>query len=626
MKPNSIKGTLIVAAGVLISLTVLVGLWSAIGFAHMGRKIGEEIKQSRDTIELASALSGSLEREDDALLLSMTPEEERAKRELNAQRKSSALTYEKLLPLLTEPAEKEAAAQLKAHVEEYRAKGDELKGLRDRQAAQEFYHHSVNPLLRLAVADCTHIRELNFQSIESAGVAVRDEAMTLTWIVVGILLLAAFLSAIVVARLAKSVVRPIQELSRTVEAIREGRLDEKVPVRSGNELGRLAEGVNRMAEGLAEFRRVNIGEVVRAKERLEATLAALPDAIFLVDPDGQIVSTSPLARKMFGAETQAVRRIYDLLLPTDCLSALSDVLRGTASKDVPTDLSKSIPVTLEGRVRQFLPRALPVPGFSGERTGAVLMFYDVTPFAKLDELRSEMVAVASHELKTPLTTLRMNLHLLGEGMENLSEKQREVLSTALVGCEELSVTVEELLDLTRIEAGQLRLSYSHLDVRAVVSQLAESMKGRFEGAEILLDLKLPDEPVVVHGDLSRLRIAVSNILTNALKYTPHRGRVTIEVTQDKGAGNGQHPSIHLSITDTGPGIAPALREKVFEKFFRVEDGSRGSGGGTRGTGIGLYLCRQIIEAHGGTVACLGAEKEPGARFVISLPGETPAAG
>ncbi|HLY11115.1 MAG TPA: ATP-binding protein [Planctomycetota bacterium] len=621
MNFRHLKTSFILAGGLVVATTVAGGIWSSLTFLRLSQLTGREIQTSKETIQLASEISGSLEREDDALLLSTAGERDRARAELGKERSGSERAYQRLVASLNESAEKTAAVDLKGHLAEYRRAGDALLSTADPAAARDFYHRFVNPALRHAVGDCSSIRELNFRSIEAAGVGARDEAARSTWIVLGISAAALVISSLVALRLARSVVGPVTELSQSLDAVRTGDFDRRISLPSKNELGRLAEGFNRMAAALAEFQRLNVREVVKAKERLEATLAALPDAVFLLDSDGGIVSMSPPARKMVGDDADKVRRIYDLLLPTDCLTAIGRALKGDSSAEAPADLGRTIPISLAGRTRSMLPKVLPVSGVSGGRSGAVVVFYDVTELAKLDELRTEMVAVASHELKTPLTTLRMNLLLLQESMKELSGSQKEMFDTALLGCRELQNTVDELLDLTRIEAGQLRLSMDRVDVNALVGELVVSQSSRFDGAQIHLEYVEASSSCTVRGDAARLRIALLNILGNALKYTPPRGTVRVRVSS--GGSQDRHgvPLVEISVTDTGPGIKYEYREKVFEKFFRVEHHTGGDKPGVGGAGIGLYLTRQIIEAHGGSIRCDAGENGCGTRFAVCLAAE-----
>ncbi len=499
--------------------------------------------------------------------------------------------------------------------------GNGLAAVRQPDAGTR-YHEQVNPALRQAVGDCAKLRELNFRSMQLAGIRARDEAQRATVLVAAISAGALVLSTFVAVLLARMVLRPISDLTTSVEALRFGDFDRRVQVNSADELGQLADGFNRMAEALAEFRRSNLGEVLRANETLEATLAALPDAVIVVNPDGQVVSMNSLARAVLQATgTFVPGRIEDLPFPAQDLRAIRDALRGERTSETRAELSRAFSVSLDGRHCKFLLMVIPIPEFVVGRYGAVAVLYDVTDIARLDELRMELVAVASHELKTPLTTLRMNLLLLGERAENLTPRQQEILAAAVLGCQELASTIDELLDLTRIEAGQLRLAQDLVDLYAVIEQAVGALRQRYEDAEITLRVIQDCRQAIVRGDVARLSVVFTNLLTNALKYTPCGGAVMIRVSSRQNAAADGKRLLHLAVTDTGPGIPAEFRERVFEKFFRVEQHRGSDLNGTRGAGIGLYLCRQIIEAHGGSIWCEPGDGGLGTQIAILLRSE-----
>jgi NtrC-family two-component system sensor histidine kinase KinB len=472
------------------------------------------------------------------------------------------------------------------------------------------------------VADCGRLREQSFGAMRRGGIEARNRARRAGVIVAGLSLAALACSALVALRLARAILGPVRELTRGVEAIRDDDLTHRVGVDSSDELGRLAEGFNRMAERLREYRDSSLGELLLAKATLESTLAVLPDAVIVIAPDGRIVATNAVAKTILrtsGGEEPG--RIQTLPLPADVLRAVEETLHG-GRDGVRSDLSQALTVCVDGRPLRLLVTVAPIPEFVPRRRGAVLVLADVTDFARLDELRSELVAVASHELKTPLTSLRMDLLLLGERAENLTPRQIEILSAAVRAGEELAGTIDELLDLTRIEAGQLRLQRERVDLDALTEQVARSLRPRFEDATIRLHV-LHDAPApIVLGDAARLRIVFNNLLDNALKYTPSGGEVAIRLASGQNVATGGRQFLHISVTDSGPGIPPEYHERVFEKFFRVEHQEKCGAEGVRGVGIGLYLCRQIIEAHGGSIRCEVDAAGRSTRIAIHLGTET----
>jgi NtrC-family two-component system sensor histidine kinase KinB len=613
------------------------------------------LRESQETIDLTARLADTLEREDDALLLALSGKPKGAQAEVARQRRDFDEAYARLLPGLSDAEEQAAAKALHTHVDGYRRSGDVLlkdatqanarelyhaqvnpalrkavadcgrireltfRGIQNVGRARDFYHEEVNPALRKAVADCARIRELNFNTMQQIGVDASIETRRSTLIVAGIALVALGLSTLVMVLLAQRIVRPVRELTRSVDAIRRDDFKTRVHVDTNDELGELAQGFNRMAETLGEYRESSLGELLLAKSTLEATMAALPDAVIVVDPDGLIVAKNPLAEKILKAiGDRKTERFEDLPLARGILKDVRETLRTGQAGAARPDLNQALPVTVDGRPLKMLASVVPIPQYLPRRAGAAIVLADVTDFARLDELRGEVVAVASHELKTPLTSLQMNLLLLREQPGNLSARQQEILTAAVEGAEELATTIDELLDLTRIEAGQLQLVKQRVDLDTLVQQVARTLRPRFEDAEVSLRIVEDAPDPVVQGDPARLRIVFVNLLTNALKYTPRGGDVTVRLASGQNASPARSSTLQITVTDTGPGIPPELCERVFEKFYRVEDHRADGSKGVRGTGIGLYLCREIIEAHRGTISCAPGENGRGTQIAIHL--------
>jgi NtrC-family two-component system sensor histidine kinase KinB len=209
--------------------------------------------------------------------------------------------------------------------------------------------------------------------------------------------------------------------------------------------------------------------------------------------------------------------------------------------------------------------------------------------------------------------------MLGEGAGGMSERQRELLAAAVAGCEELGLTIEELLDVTRIEAGQLRLNVAPVDLVAVLTAVQGSMQTRFDDVGVRLVIIPEAKPVLLRGDPARLGSVFANVLSNALKYSPAGGVVEVRLSSRQNAQDGATGSLQVAVSDQGPGVPAEFRERVFEKFFRVEHHVTDRGERVRGTGIGLYWCREIVKAHGGTITCEPGDGGTGTRFVVTLP-------
>jgi NtrC-family two-component system sensor histidine kinase KinB len=447
------------------------------------------------------------------------------------------------------------------------------------------------------------------------------EARWAMWVVAGIAVGALLLSSCIAVMLTRRVVGPVYLLTQAAEALGTGDFARRVDIRSPDELGRLAAGFNRMATALAEMQRLNVAQVLEAKGLLEATLEAIPDAVLLCNAQEHVVSANQAARVALGLlDYDTLTPLGTLPVSPACAQAVREALAGHHPPAPSADLRDAFPLVVHGTQVKLLPVVIPVPHFVEQGHGAVFVLYDVTAFAKLDELRMELIAVASHELKTPLTTLTMTLLMLREEEAALHERQRLMLTSALAAADDLGKTIDELLDLTRVDAGQLRLATERLDLCRLVDEAVRQYGSRFEEAGVRLESQKDTPSAFCQGDAVRLLLVLNNVLANALKYSPLGGMVRVTVSRQN-AGSRDGAVLHLAVTDAGPGIPAEFRERVFEKFFRVEHHRQVDVKERKGTGIGLYLCQHIITAHGGHIWCDAGAHGVGTCIAITLPGE-----
>ena len=619
MIPGRLRVRFVVAAGLLVLTTVTASVWTFVALDRLSNVVTDTVTQSESVTAVTSRLAGALEREDDAVLLILAGDA-RGTQALARERAVVDRAVDDLFGVLEPNDERELATPLRLELRAYRRASDDVVSMATERDALVQYHRAANPVLRRAVALTTSIRDRHFELAQRAVAGARDEAANARRVVLVITLAALAIAGVVAWHLTRTVVGPVRLLTRGANALRRGDFNERIDVASHDELGELAGTFNQMAADLAEFRRTNIGEVVNAKNTLEATLEALPDAVVLLDNDGDVQSMNRAAVSALAfAGMRDVRRLEDLQLEGLDVAAVKRAIASGAAPVSAIDLARTIRVEQDGVVRRLLPRVVPVAGLTPRPGGAVLLLYDVTDLVRLDEMRSELVAVASHELQTPLTTLRMTLLMLRERSEAMPAREQELVATSLIGVEQLTEIVREFLDLTRIEAGELRLDLEPVDLGPMLRDALWRTDGqlRAQGISTGVDID-PDLPVVL-ADPVRLRAVFDNILSNALKYTPGGGRISIEGGRAVVAHVAVPAHVSVRIADSGPGVPPAFRSRIFDKFFRLEHHQTRSLSEARGAGIGLYMCRQIVELHGGTIACDAGVNGQGTSIIVTLP-------
>jgi signal transduction histidine kinase len=621
--PGRLRVRFVVAAGLLVLTTVTASVWTFLALSRLSGVVTDTVRQSESVTAVTARLAGALEREDDGVLLILAGDT-RGTQVLARERAVVDKAVADLFQVLGPDDERELASPLQRELAAYRRSADDVVSIASEPEALVQYHQTANPVLRRAVGLTTTIRDRHFELARQAVAVTRDEAAAARRAVLLITLVALGIAGAVAWHLTSTVVGPLRRLTRGANAIREGRFSERIDVAPGDELGDLASVFNHMAEDLAEFRRTNVSEVVRAKNTLEATLEALPDAVVLLDARGQIQSMNRSAVSVLASGgVHEPRSLIDLRLDGLDLNAITNAVVDGADAVPPPDLARTIRIEQNSVVRRLLPRVVPVPTLNPQQAGAILLLYDVTDLVRLDEMRSELVAVASHELQTPLTTLRMTLLMLQEGSHALPLRQQELVATSLMGVAQLSETVHEFLDLTRIEAGQLRLNLEPVHMPIVVAEALRRVESQAAAQRISLTSRVDPTLPRIWGDPLRLRVVFDNILSNALKYTPAEGDVTIESEPIASSGAAEPDVVAISIADTGVGVPPAFHSRIFDKFFRLEHHQIEARPAARGAGIGLYMCRQIVELHGGRISCRSGSGEQGTCITIELPARAP---
>ena len=431
----------------------------------------------------------------------------------------------------------------------------------------------------------------NMKPIDGQAKALADSASRLMLILaaVGIAVAVAF-----IAVMGRSILSPIETLTRSAREIEQGNLDLVVQVNSRDELQQLAEAFNSMAAKLREYRRTNRAKLVRTQQTTQLAINSLPDVVAIVSPAGVVEMANSAAEKLFGLHP-------DMRVSEMRAGWLGELFARTSTTLLPVEprgYESALQVLDEGGgERFFLPHAVPILDEDHQLLGVTVVLADVTNLRRLDEMKSGMLAVVSHELKTPLTSIRMGVHLLlEERIGALNSQQNDLLVAVRDDSDRLNGIVSNLLDMGRIEAGRALMDLKPEPADAVVGDSTEPLRSAFGDRGVQLRTELPSDLPTILVDRMRIGLVFSNLLTNALKYTAPGGEVCIRAE----AGD---DNVTFSVTDTGTGIPADYLPQIFERFFRVP----GQNGAT-GAGLGLAISREIVEAHGGQIK---VESTPG---------------
>jgi signal transduction histidine kinase len=601
----------------LIPLLLLLAVLGSAGVAlllRLGNSINEILRENYASVIAMERLNESLERIDSSYQIAMSgSDDQELVHKARQQYESNWKLYVDELQIeqgnITLPGEADLVRQLEALTEEYRTRGDDFySGSESETGQREAYYGKPSGLLetfgRIKDVSGTILR-INQQNMEDSGRRARQLALdSLTWFGAG-LALAILLAGISAWHTVRTILQPIQSMTLAAQEISAGNPDQVVPYAGPDELGHLARAFNTMARHLRDYRQSQSEQLLRAQQTIQATIDSFPDPVLVIDLDGAVEMANPAARRMMGVvPKQKGHAASGIWHPLDPLrQPLAEALQGQRDY-LPEGFDRAILVGSNGRERALLPRILTIRDPPGNTLGAAVVLQDVTRLRLLDQVKSNLVATASHELKTPLTSIRLAVHLLlEESVGPLTPKQMELLLDARENSERLLTMINNLLDLARLEKGSRQLDVRPASPESLLQAAADAVRPRAEdkGVEIVLDVPQGLPPVAV--DAARLGHALRNLLDNALTYTDRGGRITLSASADS-------EFVTLSVADTGIGIPREHIPHVFEKFFRVPGQSRGTG-----TGLGLAIVNEVVAAHGGTITC---ESEPGAGTVFRL--------
>ena len=364
-----------------------------------------------------------------------------------------------------------------------------------------------------------------------------------------------------------------------------------------------------MASHLAEYRNSSLGELLQAQEALQAAIDSLPDPVVVFGVAGDMRNVNRAAELLLGLHVETATK--DPLQDVDpsvrtVLEQLRTHVLSGKGPFLPKGFEDAIRVPSREGDTYLLPRATPVYEMGGTLIGATVILQEVTRLRRFDELKNNLVATVAHEFRTPLTSLRMAIHLcLEQAVGPITEKQADLLHAAREDCERLQAMVDDLLDLSRMEAGRIELNLRAVSPTVLIKGAAETHRALAEEHGIQLRTVLPTNDNEVFVDPERIAIVLANLVTNALRHTPAGGQITI-------AARPIHNQVRFEVTDTGTGIPHAYQSRVFDKFFRVPGVSGGA------AGLGLSIVKEIVEEHDGEIG-LDSEEGEGSTFWFTLP-------
>ncbi len=577
---------------VLVAINLAVSAWAIYNFGRLTNSLNTILNENFPDIMSAEKMASAIEQHESALWLFMNKDINNAKIKLTQAKDDFFQSYETANEDRRLPDVGPILDNIRLTYEGYLINVDTLTEYVRRKEfdnAKAYYANIVRPFSQRLADNCFWLIEINqneMQKVARQTKTATDEAIIT--VLFGSFL-AAGLSIMTMLQFTRRIIVPAERLTQTVNRIGRGRLDLKIDIQTDDEIGELSREFNKMTERLRKFEELNIDQIVSEKQKSEAIVENISDAIILCDAENRIVLMNKSAEELLNLdEAKALGQpLVNVVHEERLLSLLRSPRENTESH------SPYLQFQFNGRHMYVRPRISEIIAPTGTRRGIVLILQDVTQFKELDRMKSDFMAAVSHEFRTPLTSINMSIDILRQQLLGpLTSAQREILDASKQDCERLTKLVLDLLQLSRLESGKIVFREEPLDIAKIINDSLRSFELPFKDKGVALQISVDQNLPKILGDEQQFSWVISNLVSNALRYTPGGGSVQIR------ARSHHDGFLLVQVADTGRGIAPEYIEKIFDKFVQVKqtfDATPGS------IGLGLAISKEIIEMYGGRI-------------------------
>lgn len=590
---KSLKFKIIFIFVTMLIIFTFSSIWSIINFNRLSKSIDNIMESNYRSIEAAQNMIIAIERQDSAELEHMFSQRNEKVLVFNENEKVFITWLSRAEDNVTEVGEQEILERINTHYVEYINSFNYLISLKQEAGSSElndYYYNKNFPIFEKTKGACRDLLALNQNSMLKRKDSAHEIAIKATVTTIAISMGAIVISLILVTLLANKIVKPLYDFIEKTKKISEGNYNQKLDITGDDEIAKLATEFNNMAEKLVSYDEQSISNLREEKNKSEAIVSSISDGIIVTDNEHRLKLVNHKAEIIFNiSEHQVLNKHLLEIINNDKLFSLFKM-----ANEHPFDSSYKKYDDIELQTMQgtayFRINVRPILMKSGDRFGMVALIQDITKIKEVDKMKSDFVSTVSHEFRTPLTSITMAVGLLLEEIPGtLTDKQRELVDAIKEDSERLNKLVGELLDLSKLESGKMKLDYQAHHINESIDYVMKFFKLQIEdiGAKLIKDI--PEELHEVQIDISKISWVISNLIGNAIRYIPKDGTGTVKVSIKEIYGKQI-----VSISDNGTGINETLQKHIFDKFVQGPDGLGGAG-------LGLAICKEIVRAHGGDI-------------------------
>lgn len=604
---KTLKGKISSVYLCLVLVIAIVGAVSVLNLYESSRAINGLMTDNYKSINAVNNMLEALERQDSSMLIYINADRQKGIDLFTQNSSAFSSWYNVENNNITEPHENDYVEKINNYYTMYIRSFSQLQEIRNNQGADkatEYYNTQIMPNFNNLKQELKDLSLLNEKAMFDDKNNATSSAEQSTYIIL-IASCIAVIGGFLLSRFSTNrFLKPIYSLTEAVKLAKPGSLDRQVSIDSQDEVGVLASEFNNLTGRLQQYERSTLGNLMAEKNKSLAIVKSISDPLIVLDTNYKIMLLNNACEEFFNIREENVinKHFLEAIRNGEVFDHISSVLNSRE------DYKEKIILVRSKDDFYFNVLVTTIKDIDTNITGLIVAFQDVTRLKKLDKVRANFIATISHEFKTPLASIIMGTSMiLEERMGILNEEQRSVLNTINEDETRLSNLVNELLQLSKLESDRAIFNFEPCSIEGIAETSIKQFFEQAQKKEVALYSDIDDKLPKVEADFEKITWVINNLIANAIKYTNAGDEICIKARVEEN-------QMFVSVRDTGYGIPPEYLDKIFDKFIQI----KGQDSEIRGTGLGLVIVKEIIEAHKGRVWC-ESKLDVGSTFTFTLP-------
>lgn len=604
---KTLKGKVSVLYLSLVALIAVVGITASANLFNLSEAIDGLMIANYKSINAAAKMTEAIERQDSAVLIYINVSTKRGKELFTASNEEFLKWFNVDANNITEGGEKELIDNIQTSYFRYENLFLDLQEVFTKQGTEQaniFYNDKILPEFINTKNALKELSLMNEKAMFSSKDGATEHAKNSMYFVLGTSIFATILGFGVSRFFTNRFLTPITQLTQTMKLVKAGDLNQQSHINTQDEIGELAIEFNNMTKRLQQYEQSTMGQLLVEKNKSLAIVKSISDPLIALDTDYRIILVNDAFEGIFNVEEEVLVNKH--------------FLEGIRNGEIFDFISSAYKSEDESRQKIFMVRSghqdfyfnvivAAVKDNNANLTGLIALFQNVTQLKQLEKIRTDFIATISHEFKTPLTSIMMGTDVLAdEGMGALNEEQKQFVQAIREDGERLAKLVSDLLELTRIESGRAVYKFQKYAIDDIIDCSIKPFYQLAEQQDKTLYFKCEEDLPHVRADFEKITWVLNNLISNALKYTDAGDEIVVDA-------EAKANKVVISVKDTGRGIPEEYIPHIFEKFVQVKDGDFE----VRGTGLGLAVVKEIIQAHSGEIWC-ESRLDVGSSFTFTL--------